>query len=75
VESWHFHDWSTDPFARCAYSYPAVGGIEAARDLAQPLADTLFFAGEATDFGGHNGTVHGAIESGLRAAQEILSSI
>jgi hypothetical protein len=31
--------------------------------------ERLFFAGEATDFGGYNGTVHGAVESGCRAAQ------
>jgi monoamine oxidase len=32
----------------------------------------LFFAGEATDFTGHHGTVHGALASGTRAAQELL---
>ena len=73
--SWHWHDWSTDPFSRCAYSYPAPGGIEAARILAAPLANTLFFAGEATDFHGYNGTVHGALASGWRAAEEVLSTI
>jgi monoamine oxidase len=31
----------------------------------------MHFAGEATDFEGACGTVHGAIESGLRAAREI----
>jgi len=33
----------------------------------------LFFAGEATDFSGHHGTVHGAIASGARAVKEILN--
>ena len=70
----HFHDWSADPFSRGAYSYPAVGGIEAAQRLAEPLEETLFFAGEATDFQGYSGTVHGAIESGHRAAREILTA-
>jgi monoamine oxidase len=69
----HCHDWSADPFARGAYSYPGVGGIQAARALAEPLAETLFFAGEATDFQGYSGTVHGAIESGYRATREILA--
>jgi monoamine oxidase len=68
----HFHDWSADPFARGAYSYPAAGGIEAAKTLAEPLERTLFFAGEATDFQGYNGTVHGPIKSGYRAAREVL---
>ena len=40
--------------------------------LARPIDNTLFFAGEATDVSGHNGTVHGAIASGNRAAAEIL---
>jgi monoamine oxidase len=39
--------------------------------LGRPIEDTLFFAGEATDTDGHNGTVHGAIASGKRAAREI----
>ena len=40
--------------------------------LAQPVEDTLFFAGEATDTSGHTGTVHGALATGERAAQLIL---
>ena len=69
----HFHDWSADPFARGAYTYPGVGGTKAAQTLAEPLAGTLFFAGEATDFEGANGTVHGAIGSGYRAARLLLA--
>jgi monoamine oxidase len=68
-----FHDWSTDPFALGAYSYPGVGDLGAPQKLAEPLDGTLFFAGEATDDQGANGTVHGAIESGYRAAREILA--
>jgi len=34
----------------------------------------LFFAGEATDDSGHHGTVHGAIASGQRAAEEIKNA-
>jgi monoamine oxidase len=66
------HDWQSDAFSRGAYSYANVGGVEAPRLLAQPLEDTLFFAGEATNSEGHNGTVNGAIQSGQRAAEEIL---
>jgi monoamine oxidase len=65
-------DWSADPWSRGAYSYSAVGTGHARAVLAAPLADTLFFAGEATARGGHIATVHGAIESGLRAAGEIM---
>lgn len=71
---WRFHDWQKDPFARGAYSWAAVEGADAHRDLAEPLGGVLFFAGEATDHEGQNGTVAGAIASGLRAAREILSA-
>jgi monoamine oxidase len=69
----YVHDWNSDPFSRGAYSYLPVGGLEAQQSLSQPLDNTLFFAGEATSVG-HIGTVHGAIESGRRAAKEILES-
>ncbi len=70
----YFHDWDSDPFSRGAYSYAKVGGEGCQQTLAAPIENTLFFAGEATDTGGHNGTVHGAIASGKRAAKEILGA-
>jgi monoamine oxidase len=69
------HDWQTDSFSRGAYSYTAVGGMEAPQKLATPVASTLYFAGEATNGDGYNGTVHGAIATGLRAAKELLQSL
>jgi monoamine oxidase len=66
------HDWTQDPLARGAYSYPMVGGAATARALATPLDDTLYFAGEATVEPPANGTVEGALESGARAAREVL---
>jgi monoamine oxidase len=74
VVATHFHNWQTDPFSLGAYSYACVGGIDAARELAMPVEETLFFAGEATEFNGHQGTVSGAIATGERAAREILES-
>jgi monoamine oxidase len=68
------YDWQADPFSRGAYSYALVGGSSAGCALAAPVAGTLFFAGEATDCEGQNGTVHGAIASGKRAAKEILAA-
>jgi len=72
LEEGFFHDWQADPFARGAYSYGPAGALEARAELARPVGDTLFFAGEATAAGGWNGTVDGAIGSGRRAAREIL---
>ncbi len=68
------YDWGSDPFSRGAYSYPLVGGSEAASTLARAVDGTLCFAGEATVGGGQNGTVHGAIASGLRAATQLTRS-
>jgi monoamine oxidase len=66
------HDWRRDPFACGAYSYLRVGGEGARQSLAEPLANTLFFAGEATDTGGEPGTVAGALQSGARAVRQLL---
>jgi len=72
-ESAYTHDWERDPFARGAYSYVLVGGERAHAALATPIDDVLWFAGEATASAGEGGTVAGALESGLRAAREILA--
>lgn len=64
------HDWAKDPFAQGAYSYVRVDGAGAREALAAPLADTLYFAGEATS-ADDSGTVAGALQSGLLAAREL----
>jgi monoamine oxidase len=72
LQQFYTHNWHKDPFTAGAYSYIPVGGLAAPSELAKPLEDTLFFAGEATNDMGHHATVHGAIATGLRAAKEIL---
>jgi monoamine oxidase len=67
------HDWQGDPFARGAYSYVLAGGGDANRALAAPLARTLYFAGEATDYDGEATLVSGALASGRRAALQLLA--
>jgi monoamine oxidase len=74
-EGYYWHDWQHDPYARGAYSYVLTGGTAARAALARPLEDTLFFAGEATDVADESGTVAGALESGTRAADEVLRSL
>ncbi|MEA2604923.1 MAG: hypothetical protein QOF89_5915 [Acidobacteriota bacterium] len=69
------HPWHEDPWSRGTYSYPLVGGADAARHLARPVEGTLFFAGEATDAEGRNGTIEGALASGLRAAKQAASAL
>jgi monoamine oxidase len=75
LERGFVHDWQADPFARGAYSYVCAGGGKAEQQLAESIEQTLYFAGEATDTNGYFGTVHGAIASGYRAAEEILQGV
>jgi len=69
------HDWYADPNFLGAYSYVATGGLDASLGMAEPVEDTLYFAGEHTDTTGHWGTVHAALRSGLRAAAQILNTM
>lgn len=75
VVSCHFHDWQADAYSGGAYSYALVGGETAFGELGQSIEETLFFAGEATNDNGFNGTVHGAIATGERAAREVLAGM
>jgi monoamine oxidase len=73
VEHQH-HDWNGDPYSRGGYSYVCVGGTQAYRTLAAPVEHTLYFAGEATCGKGYNATMEGAVESGRRAAEELIGN-
>ena len=57
-----------------AYSYALPGCASARRALARPFEDRLFFAGEATSAGDFS-TVHGAHDSGVRAATEAIAAL
>lgn len=72
--SLHSHDWGSDPFSFGAYSYARVGADDASAWLAEPIARTIFFAGEAIPGEAQRGTVHGALHSGARAAELLLTS-
>lgn len=66
--------WASDPYARGAYSCYVLGSTPDQRDdLAKSINGRLFFAGEATERQYYQ-TVHGAYQSGLRAAHEVLRS-
>ncbi|MEX0873487.1 MAG: NAD(P)/FAD-dependent oxidoreductase [Actinomycetota bacterium] len=63
-------DWSCDPWSKMGYSYVPPGGVGLRDVLAAPVADVLFFAGEATN-AIRPASIHGAFESGYRAAREV----
>jgi monoamine oxidase len=69
-------DWTKDEFIKGGISYPLVGTTnEDRKNLSLPLADKLYFAGEATDIEGESGTVSGALNSAVRVVEEIVKSI
>lgn len=66
-------DWQADPYSRGAYSYTPLGATAAdRRALAEPIGGVWHWAGEATDQAAY-ATVHGAYNSGVRAAHAILA--
>lgn len=71
----HKHDWELDPFSYGAYSYVPAGALDAPAAIAEPERGTLFFAGEHTDTTGNWGTVHAALGTGLRAAEQVFNSL
>jgi monoamine oxidase len=64
-------DWGAEPFIGGVYSYPNPDMGNAIEVLAAPIDARIYFAGEATHTGGHTATVHGALETSLRAVLEI----
>jgi monoamine oxidase len=66
--------WHEKRYSRMGYSFLPVGCLASLRDrLADPLLPTLFFAGEATNRE-QPSTVHGALQSGARAASQVLEA-
>ena len=66
--------WRGDPWVRGAYSAARPGAAHQRRELARPLDDRLFFAGEATSAEFYS-TAHGAYLSGLAAAEAAAASL
>jgi monoamine oxidase len=65
------HGWSVDPWSMGCYSHALPGHADARAKLKQPVAERLFFAGEATGGDGFGGamTAGGAALAGREAAQ------
>ena len=67
-------NWSTQQYSLGAYSYDMVGSREVKKLLRQPLADTVYFAGEGLHDGEAPGTVEAALSSGREAALKLLAA-
>ncbi len=68
----YIQDWGAEPYISGTCSYPLPGIDNARNIIAESIDQKVYFAGEATHTGGHFATVHGAMETGLRAVTEIL---
>jgi monoamine oxidase len=66
--------WFADPYARGSYSVARPGFAHCRAVLATPLAERVFFAGEACS-PGFFGTVHGAWESAVDAATRVVQQL
>lgn len=64
--------WGRDPFALGSYSHALPGHADARRILAEAIDERIVWAGEATHAAAFS-TAHGAWETGLRAADEVLA--
>ncbi|MBA8827505.1 monoamine oxidase [Saccharopolyspora lacisalsi] len=68
-------DWGGDPYVTGAFTFPRNGAVSDASHWAEPVADTIFFAGEATCGPAEAGSVHGAYESGRRAGRQVQEAL
>ena len=66
--------WCRMTHVRGAYSYALPGQAAARQTLARPFEQRLFFAGEATNARDFS-TAHGAHDSGVRAAEEVIAAL
>jgi len=72
--NYFWQDWTSIPFIEGGYTYPSVGE-QNVRDIAkQPISNLIFFGGEAFALHGHIATIHGAVERGIEAAEEVNQS-
>jgi predicted NAD/FAD-dependent oxidoreductase len=67
--------WSSDPYTYGCYAYAGLGATsDSYATVGEPVGTNLYFAGEHTNVN-YKGYVHGAYQSGLRAANELMVSL
>jgi monoamine oxidase len=73
VKPLKLHRWGVDPFSRGSYSYALPGKADCRAELAAPVDDRLFFAGEACSRSDYS-TAHGAYLTGVAAAEGAIAA-
>ncbi|MEO6329292.1 MAG: NAD(P)/FAD-dependent oxidoreductase [Ginsengibacter sp.] len=74
LKTYKVYNWAHDPFCRGAYSYSTVATKRAVKILKKPIANTLYFAGEAL-VKNSTGTVDAALQSGEEVAKKVLEGL
>ena len=70
--AWNVTNWTAETFTRGSYAYDTVKSPDARKLLQQPVADTIYFAGEYLYEGPSMGTVEAALTSGKNVAELII---
>jgi monoamine oxidase len=66
-------DWESAPAVLGGYSFDTVDAVGAREVLCEPVADTLYFAGEGLYAGSSPGTVEAAFCSGVEVADKMMA--
>lgn len=66
-------DWQEQPYVHGGYSFDMVTSPVCRLQLRTPVAETLYFAGEAIYEGSAPGTVEAAFRSGAEVAEKIIA--
>jgi len=70
--AWHVANWTADPYIYGSYAYDTIDTAAALQILKQPVANTVYFAGEFLYQGTAMGTVEAALTSGRDTAHQLL---
>lgn len=73
LKGWHVANWMNDAYSYGAYSYEVLNGAYLRTIVKQPVAATVYFAGEGLYDGTEIGTVEAALISGRETAHQIIS--
>lgn len=76
IKTFIHSNWSTDELVLGSVSYPRVGNLpDYWKSLQNPVCPYIYFAGAYTETVSHVDTLHGAYNSGVRAAEQYINGI
>ncbi len=71
IDAYEVVAWPAAPYSRGSYSYATIASKAALSVLRAPVADTLYFAGEAI----YDGPAMGTVEAALTSAKEVADHV